>query len=387
MKNTARLRVFKNSLFVTCATACLALAGCATSNQEQASSGPWTQDRANAWAQKTPWLAGCNYIPSSAINQLEMWQADTFDPATIDRELGWAEGLGFSSMRVFLHDLAWKQDPKGFLKRVDQFLSIADRHGIGIMFVLFDGVWDPFPKAGKQRAPRPHVHNSGWVQGPGAEILSDPARQDTLKPYVQAVMGRFKNDRRVHVWDLFNEPDNPVPQYADVELKNKKEVALQLLRKTVQWAREMNPTQPITSGVWIGNWADPATLSAMEKFQLEESDVISFHSYGPIENISKCVENLRRYNRPILCTEYMARPQGSTFDPVLGYLRSQKVAAYNWGFVDGKSQTIYPWDSWRKQYTAEPVPWFHDILRTDGTPYDGKEVDYIRSVTGAGRSR
>jgi hypothetical protein len=332
-----------------------------------------------------PWLAGCNYVPSTAINELEMWQAETWDPKTIDRELGWAQDLGFTSMRVFLHDLAWKQDPKGFLKRMDQFLAIADKHKIGIMFVLFDGVWDPFPKAGPQRTPKPHVHNSGWVQSPGADILKDPAKQDQLKPYVQSVVSRFKNDRRVHVWDIFNEPDNPVPQYSDVELKNKKEVALELLRKAYAWVREVNPSQPITSGVWIGNWADPAKLTAMEAFQLEQSDVISFHSYGPVEEARKCVDNLRRYNRPILCTEYMARPQGSTFDPVMGYFKQQNVAAYNWGFVDGKSQTIYPWDSWRKQYTAEPVPWFHDILRTDGTPYDQKEVDYIKWVTGAAR--
>lgn len=195
------------------------------------------------------------------------------------------------------------------------------------------------------------------------------------------VIGKFRNDRRVQIWDIFNEPDNPVPQYRAVELKNKAEMALVLLRKAFVWARELNPSQPITCGVWIGNWPDPAKLSPMERVQIDESDVVSFHSYGDLQEIKNCVANLKRYNRPLLCTEYMARPRGSRFDPVLGYLKEQNVAAYNWGFVDGKTQTIYPWDSWEKSYPSGPPEWFHDILHSDGTPYKSEEVDYIKSLT------
>jgi len=343
--------------------------------------GRWTEEKANEWYKNQPWLVGANFGPSSAINQLEMWQGDTWDPKTIDRELGWAKELGFTSMRVFLHDIPFKDDKEGYMKRLHEFLDIAEKHGIGIMFVHFDSVWDPFPKAGKQREPKPHVHNSGWVQSPGQDYLKNPDRLDELKPYVQDILREFKDDKRVHVWDLFNEPDNPVPQYTDVELKNKADAALVLLKKTWEWAREVNPSQPLTTGVWIGQWPDPAKLSPMEYFQLENSDVISFHTYGSIDDAKKCVTNLRRYNRPLLCTEYMARPMKSTFDPVLGYFKQEKVGAYNWGFVQGKTQTIYPWDSWKKQYTAEPDPWFHDILRTDGTPYKQEEVDYIKSQT------
>ena len=358
------------------------LAGCGTVQREaSAPARQWTPEQASAWYAKQPWLVGCNFAPATAINQLEMWQADTWDPATIDRELGWAQDLGFTSVRVFLHDLLWEHDRQGLLRRMEQFLQIADRHHIGVMFVLFDGVWDPFPKYGKQREPRPHIHNSGWVQSPGADILKDPAAHALLKDYVQGVLRHFRNDRRVQVWDLFNEPDNPVPQYQEVELKNKAEVALALLKDTFVWAREVNPSQPLTCGVWIGNWADPAKLTAMERCQLEESDVITFHNYGPLEEARTCVENLRRYQRPILCTEYMARPQGSRFDPILGYFKAEGIGAYNWGFVDGKTQTIYPWDSWRTNYTTEPPVWFHDIFRRNGAPYDPKEVSYIKSVT------
>ncbi len=364
------------------------LAGCASTREERVTPrARWTPEHARAWEARQPWLVGCNFAPSTAINQLEMWQADTWDPATIDRELGWAQDLGFTSVRVFLHDMVWREDRHGFLQRMEQFLKLADRHKIGVMWVLFDGVWDPLPKSGKQRQPKPHTHNSGWVQNPGAAILGDPARHDELKPYVQDVVGRFRNDRRVQAWDIFNEPDNPVRQYTSVELKNKKEMALLLLRKTFSWAREMGPSQPLTCGVWTGNWADPARLTPMEQAQIEESDVVSFHNYGPLESMRKCVENLRRYERPIQCTEYMARPQGSQFDPVLGYLQQERVGAYNWGFVAGKTQTIYPWDSWEKTYTAEPPVWFHDIFRADGTAYDQREVDYIKSVTRAARKQ
>lgn len=358
----------------------LVLAGCATSSHVTPRQ-QWTPEQANAWYAKQPWLVGCNYGPRTAINQLEMWQAETWDPKTIDQELGWAHDLGFTSVRVFLHDLVWKNDPQGLLKRMEQFLDIAENHHIGVMFVLFDSVWDPYPKAGKQREPYPHRHNSGWVQSPGQDILKDPARQEEMKGYVQGVIGHFRNDPRIHVWDIFNEPNNLVPQYKSVLLTNKADYALQLLKKTFAWAREVNPTQPLTSGVWIGNWPDPAKLSPTERCQLEESDIITFHTYDPVDGAKKCVDNLKRYHRPIVCTEFMARPRGSTFDPVLGYFKKEHVGAYCWGFVNGKTQTIYPWDSWEKQYTSEPKPWFHDILRADGTPFDVKETDYIKSLT------
>jgi hypothetical protein len=342
----------------------------------------WPVARAAAWQREHPWLVGCNFAPSTAINQLEMWQADTFDVATIDRELGWAEGLGFNSIRVFLHHLLWERDPEGFLRRMEQFLGTADRHQIGVMFVLLDSVWDPFPHAGKQQAPRPGLHNSGWVQSPGVVILKNPERHDELKGYITGVVGHFRNDRRVHAWDLINEPENPNrSSYGRFEPANKPELALALLKKVFSWVRSVNPAQPLTAGVWTGDLTDPAKLSAINRYMLDQSDVISFHNYKPLDEMKRDVEALKKYGRPVLCTEYMARPAGSRFDPILGYLKSEGVGAYNWGFVAGKTQTIYPWDSWQKPYSAEPSVWFHDIFRPDGTPYDPREVAYIRGLT------
>lgn len=349
-----------------------------------ASAAPrWSEQQANNWYKQMPWLVGCNFTPSTAINELEMWQADTFDAETIDRELGWAQQLGFTSIRVFLHNIPWQQDPKAFIQRIDKFLAIADKHGIGVMFVLFDSCWDPFPKPGKQHEPKPHVHNSGWVQCPGIEILKDPAKHDELEGYVKGIIGAFKNDKRVHVWDIFNEPDNRNDSsYGPQDLPDKAGPALLLLRKAYGWAREVNPSQPITSGVWNGDYAKPETWSPMIRFQLEESDIITYHNYNELPSMKATVEALRRFNRPILCTEYMARPNGSTFKGILPYLKEQRIGAYNWGFVAGKTQTQYPWDSWKKQYTAEPPVWFHEILRKDGTAYIADEVDLIKQLTG-----
>jgi len=315
---------------------------------EYAAKDRWSTKRAHDWYDAQPWLVGSNFAPSTAINELEMWQADTFDLNTIDRELGWAQGIGMNTMRVFLHNLAWKQDPAGFLDRMDKFLAVADKHHIRIMFVLLDSVWDPNPQIGKQREPKPHVHNSGWVQAPGAAILKNPASWSAeIEPYVKGVIGRFKDDRRVVIWDLMNEPDNENGSYKSTELPNKAEVAEQLLAKVWVWARDAKPSQPLTSGVWKKlDFTDDSKLSAMEKLQLENSDVITFHNYDPPDKMLAEIQSLRHFHRPVICTEYMARPRGSTFETVLPVLKTENVGAYNWGFVSGKSQTIYPWDSW-----------------------------------------
>ena len=352
--------------------------------QAYSSTKQWTPQQANDWYAKQPWLVGSNFVPNTAINELEMWQADTFDLPTIDREFGWAESLGMNTMRVFLHNLLWQGNGSDLLERMEKFLQVADKHHIRITFVLLDSVWDPNPKLGKQREPRPHVHNSGWVQAPGAEILKNPSGWDKqLKPYVVGVIGHFRDDKRVLLWDLMNEPDNENGSYKKQELPNKPKVALQLLQKEWEWARSANPSQPLTSGVWQGDdWSSDTNLSDMARFQLQNSDVITYHSYDPPKEMQKRIDSLKRFQRPILCTEYMARPRGSTFEAILPLLKNEHVAAYNWGFVNGKSQTIYPWDSWEKTYTAEPPVWFHDIFRQDGSPFSADEVALIRKLNG-----
>jgi Cellulase (glycosyl hydrolase family 5) len=349
----------------------------------------WTEPRAADWYAKQTWLVGSNYIPSTAINQLEMWQPDTFDPQRIDLELGWAESLGLNTMRVFLHDLLWQQDPAGFQKRIDTFLSIAAKHRIKTLFVLFDSCWDPDPHLGKQRDPRPGVHNSGWMQSPGAAALNDPAQLPRLESYVKGVVGAFAGDPRVLGWDLWNEPDNiNEGSYESQELRNKVERVLALLPQVFAWAREAGATQPLTSALWTGNWSSPKKLKAMEKIQLEQSDVISFHNYDKPSEFKKRIAWLRRYHRPVLCTEYMARPNHSTFQGILPIAKAANVAAYNWGLVAGKTQTYLPWESWKHAYTDhEPKEWFHEIFRADGQPYRENEAALIRRLTATSNTK
>jgi Cellulase (glycosyl hydrolase family 5) len=343
----------------------------------------WSEKKVTDWYAREPWLVGSNYIPANAINELEMWQADTFDPARIDLELGWAESLGMNTMRVFLHDLLWQQDAPGFRKRIDAFLEIAERHKIKPMLVLFDSCWDPVPRLGKQREPTPGVHNSGWVQSPGAEALQDPAQSARLEVYVRGVVGAFAKDNRILAWDIWNEPDNVIGgSYGKLEPPNKVTLVVAMLPKAFAWARAAHPSQPLTSGVWKGDWSNPEKLTPMEKDQLELSDVISFHNYSSADDFEQHVKQLLQYHRPVLCTEYMARGNKSTFQGTLPVAKKYKVAAINWGLAAGKTQTWLPWDSWAKPYVdREPAVWHHEVFRTDGTPYRQDEVDFIRQMT------
>ncbi len=345
--------------------------------------GRWTEGQAKGWYAAQPWLVGANYAPSTAINQLEMWQAATWDPKRIDYELGLAQGIGMNTMRVFLHDQLWQQDPEGFKQRIDAFLTMARAHGIKPLFVLFDSCWDPDPRLGPQHPPIPGVHNSGWVQGPGMPGLRDRTRYPGYKAYVQGVIGAFAKDDRILGWDVWNEPDNGADQYKGQE--GKEPLVRALLAQVFDWAREADPSQPLTSGVWIGNdWTPGGKTSPMEKLQLAQSDVVTFHDYSWPEMFERRIKQLLAYDRPVICTEYMARGNGSTFDGSLPIGKRYNVGMINWGFVDGKTQTRLPWDSWQKPYVlAEPTIWFHEVFRNDGTPYRHAETDLIRRSSAA----
>ena len=337
-----------------------------------AQSHQWTPSEANDWYARQPWIMGSNYIQSNTVNQFDMWQQQDFDADRIDLEFKWAEDLGMNTMRVFLHDLLWQQDSAAFTRRIDTFLTIADKHHVHPVFVLFDSCWEPEPKLGPQHPPIPGVHNSGWVQGPGQPALKDPSQYPRLKEYVRGVVGAFANDKRVVAWDVWNEP------------ASSKEV-IALLPQVFAWAREAHPSQPLTSGIFQDNFIPVGSEkpTPVTEIQLAESDVISFHNYSWPEDFEKEVAGLEKYNRPVICTEYMARSVGSTFDMILPIAKKHRVAAINWGFVNGKSQTNPPWDSWDRPYVkTEPSVWFHDVLHPDGTPYREREAEIIRELTG-----
>ena len=344
----------------------------------------WSEQKANDWYATQPWLVGANFIPSDAINELVMFQAATFNPEINDHELGLAESIGMNTIRVFLQDQLWKQDPEGFKKRLDTFLGLAAKHHIRPLLVLFDSCWETNPHLGPQHPPIPGVHNSGWVQSPGKERLLDHSVEPELKAYVVDTVGAFANDSRILGWDVWNEPDNKGGDKALDEAAKVKRVN-ELLPKAFAWARSAHPSQPLTSGVWQGDWSNPAKESETTKIQLKESDVISFHNYGWPEEFEARIHELQPHHRPIICTEYMARGAGSTFDGSLPVAKKYNVGAINWGLVAGQTQTYYPWDSWDRPYTlSQPTLWFHEVFRNDGTPYRQREVDLIRELTGRG---
>lgn len=321
-----------------------------------------------------PWSFGCNFIPSTAINQLEMWQADTFDPETIDRELGWAAGIGMNLVRVYLHDLLWLDDKNGFLERMERFLEIASSHGIKAMFVFFDDCWREKFKSGKQPAPIPYEHNSGWIQSPGVRAADDLSQRPRLEEYVKGVLTHFAHDTRIALWDLYNEPGNGKSGDHITKSGLRGVASMPLLRDVFRWAREVAPEQPLTAAPWTFG----EDFDELNRFMFENSDVVTFHAYNPPAELLERI-NFVRYiasGRPVICSEYMARTIGSTFASCLPLLRENNVGAINWGLVSGKTQTIYPW-GWNKD-KGVPAKYFHDIFHADGSFLHPEEGEFFK---------
>lgn len=346
----------------------------------------WSKTRVNAWAAEQGWLVGCNFIPSTASNQFEMWQQDTFDPETISRELAWASALGMNGIRVFLHDLVWLADPDGFKSRIDHFLQLTNAARIKTMLVLFDDCWFP-PIPGKQQEPVPGVHNSRWAQSPGHDVVKDRSQWPRLEAYVRDIVTTFGDDPRVCLWDLYNEPGNAIlplasssPYFAAPRALARlfrhfilPSPTLPLLDACFQWARAVDPMQPLTVGVWAPN-------PRLNKLQLEQSDVISFHQYmGATALKTKIKELKQQYGRPVLCTEWMARTVESRIETHLPIFKEEHVGCFTWGLVSGRTQTIHSWTD--RPGSSPPALWHHDLLHPDGSAYSDSEIEVIKRLT------
>lgn len=325
----------------------------------------WSIEKVTQWETLNGWMAGCNYIPASAINQLEMWQPETFDTLTIRRELALASETGFTIMRVFLHDLMWDADSADFLARMDKYLSISDQCGIKTMFVLFDDCWYGNARRGQQPEPVPGLHNSGWLQSPVYAAVMDKQQWPRLESYVKGVLSHFRDDKRVVLWDLYNEPAN----------NHQPQQIFPLVKEVFLWAREISPSQPLT----IGKWKNDPSSTELTDFCIANSDVISFHNYGDYESMAKEIANLKSFGKPVICSEYLARGFGSTFETHLPLLKKENVTAINWGFVEGKTQTKYPWNHPLNDTIVEP--WHHEVYHHNGTPYRPAEVALIKEIT------
>ena len=186
------------------------------------------------------------------------------------------------------------------------------------------------------------------------------------------------------MWDLYNEPDNPnFGSYFYKNAAGKSSQAYRLLRLVYKWARDINPSQPLTTAIWGWNYS-----SKVNTFSLGCSDIITFHSYRNAKNLREQILTLQHEGRPIVCTEYMARTV-STIKDCMTAMHSLNVGCLNWGLVSGKTQTIFPWISWVRPWRTwklrgkyEPEIWFHDLLRRDGSPYVPAEINLIKKLTG-----
>jgi hypothetical protein len=323
----------------------------------------WSEEDAARWYAKTGVIRGCNYLPRTAVNSTEMWQAPTFDPVTIDQELGWAAKAGYNSVRIFLQYLVWHDDAEGLKDRIRQFLTIADKHGISTMLIFFcDCAFaGKEPYLGPQDDPIPGVPNGGWVPSPGFSRVTDQSVWPDLERYVKGIVGSFAADERVLIWDLYNEPAN----------SKMEEKSLPLVEATFAWAREMNPMQPLTTGTWF-DYEKP-----LQKRFVELSDIVSFHGYTDVAEMTRIIKLLQAQGRPILCTEWLMRQKGNTFEEILPVFAENKVGWYHWGLVTGRTQTGYQWES--KPGDPMPAIWQHDMMHADGTPFDPREIELVGS--------
>ena len=309
-----------------------------------------------------------------------MWQAETFDISTIERELTWAAAIGMNTVRIYLHDLLFTQASADFLARIEKVFAVAASHDIGVIPVLFDGVWNPKPQLGKQPEPTPFLHISMWLQCPGSDIFYDRSRWSELRNYVFEVLSFFKDDERVIAWDLFNEPDQVDVVTLKVGSRNDKiATATELVATVFDWAREVAVTQPLTVGVWEYEKDGQVATNSLNQLIVDQSDIISFHCYEPREKLTAVINALTTHGRPLLCTEWLARSAGSTVD-LLSVFKDAGVGAINWGLVDGRTQTRFPWRSWAELVNNDE-PWFHELLHSDGTAYDAQEVETFRRLT------
>ena len=347
----------------------LLLAGCTVSPAEK-----WSEEEANEWYAAQPWPVGCVYMPSYAGTPVEIWGKEYFQPDVVDRELALAEDLGFNAIRLFLCDIVWQEDPKGFMDRLEKTMQLADKHGMRILMTFFtNGGTIKNPYTGPQPQPVPGVHNSVWMSSPGRDVVNNPEKWPVIERYLKQVMKRYKYDPRILAWCLYNEPEN-----------TKGFDTLPFLKEVYRWARKVNPSQPLTSPIIaLPTWG--SYNKDISDFVLENSDIISFHCYNALRDCIRFHEYCKPYNRPILCSEWMARTRGSDYPSILPYFKENKIGCFSYGLVNGKQQCQYPWNTMENgqpiPFPEEPDLWFHDLFRPDHTPYSEEEIRFIKEMT------
>lgn len=322
----------------------------------------WTRERAWKWYNGQPWPCGFNYIPANAISYTEMWMDYCFDLQRIDRELALAQTTAFNALRVVLPFVVWEHEPEAFKKRIGAFLGVCQRRALGVMLTLFDDcAFGPVrdPVFGKQPGVVVGWYANGWTPSPGHALVRDQSTWPRLERYVKDIIGAFREDDRVWVWDLYNEPTNG----------GLGGTSLPLVEKVFQWAREIHPSQPLT----VAQWNSDGALNALI---YRHSDIITFHDYGSADHLARHIADLTKHRRPLICTEWLNRGRGSLVKTCLPIFLEKRVGCLHWGLVNGKTQTHLNWGH-RPGQPDSPV-WQHDLYRGDHRPYDPEELELFR---------
>lgn len=339
-------------------------AGLVTASPGPAQTNRWSRERAMDWFTSQPLPIGFNYVPANCISYTEMWMDYAFDAKLIDRELALAQDVGFNCVRVVLPFVVWEAEPDAFKQRFETFLAICEKRGLNVLPCFFDDcVFGPIsdPTFGRQPGVVAGWYANSWTPSPGHKRVRDPETRPQLERYVKDVITAHRKDSRILCWDVYNEPSNSGMGNA----------SLPLLKDAFRWAREINPVQPITSGMWGGS---PRVMSFLQS----ASDVITFHNYQPAAELRAEIRDLKKLGRPLICTEWLNRPQNSTVEKCLPVFVEEAVGALSWGLVNGRTQTHLPWG----HRPGDPAPkiWQHDLFRPDYTPYDARELDWFRAA-------
>lgn len=345
----------------------------------------WSAERAWKWYNSRPWIRGCNFMSSDCANRIDQWQEYGFEERfeTACRELALAAETGFNSIRIVPEFYVWQQDRDGFMKRFERYIDAADKNGISSMIVLGNDCCPPKEEAlsrlhlGEQKVHWGYhggrkVSQHGTFDGAGYSVLDEPENEAQFCEFVRELVMTYRDDERVLIWDVFNEPGNA----------KRNNMSLPIMQKMISIIREIDPIQPIT----IGIWTYPTVLKEVEQIGLENSDILSFHNYGDYDSNVREIALLKKYGRPIVNTEWLNRCGGNTVEALFPLFYLEKIGCYNWGLVAGKYQTYEPhnavWDEYKKnpesQRNFDFTKWFHDLYRPSLNPYNPHEIELIK---------
>ena len=346
----------------------------------------WSKERAWAWYDAHPWLRGCNFMGSDCANRIDQWQEEGFEERlqTADAELALVAQTGFNTIRIIVEYFVWENQHDGFMQRLERYIATAWKHGISCMIVLGNDCMQPKEWTKPAHFGPQHYDwgyhggrkqsQHGTLPSMGYHLLDEPELALRHYEMVREIIETYRNDERIIMWDLYNEAGNA----------RRGMVTMPHLQKYFEIARAIDPIQPLTACTYRCPVDADVPIPEIEQYCVDNSDIISYHNYGPYQDNIRIIKRLKEYGRPIVNTEWLGRIFHNTIQELFPLFYLEKIGCYNWGFVAGKYQTYEPWAGTWDRYDADPTldvdftKWFHDLYRPSHRPYDPKEIEIIR---------